>query len=261
MRQFPAEFESFLSAKGRHLLAGRSDLAGALADPRRRFLAADGLLDAWQVEAARKLLDKALLPHLSRIDRPVPPEATWEMRENYGELLPKTVLVSTATFERKRGRAWQAAVEIGLAAMLASESFRRFAEALAGRKLAKRWGMQALCYGPGDYAGPHNDHQPENPQARQGYVDIHLSLPSRDVVQQFLVYAVSGHFTQVESVAKPGRVTAYRLPLWHYTTPLVAKLGHEDSARRWVLLGTFLYADTTSRADKQAVGSKPSNLR
>ncbi len=261
MRQFPAEFESFLSTKGRRLLAGCSALAGTLADPRRRFLAADGLLDARQVEGARALLDKALLPHLSRIDRPIPPEATWEMRENYGELLPKTMRVSTATFERKRGRAWQAAVETGLATMLGSESFCRFGEAIAGRALAKSWGMQALCYGPGDYAGPHNDHQPENPKAKQGYVDIHLSLPSRDVAQQFLVYAVSGHFTKNESVTKPGRVTAYRLPLWHYTTPLVARRGREASARRWVLLGTFLYADTSSPAGKQAVGSKRRNLR
>ena len=104
--------------------------------------------------------------------------------------------------------------------------------------------MQALCYGPGDYAGPHNDHQPENPTAKQGYIDIHLSLPSPDVAQQFLVYAQTGHFTKIESVTKPGRVTAYRLPLWHYTTPLVAKRGREPLARRWVLLGTFLYADS-----------------
>ena len=242
--------------KGRRLLAGRSDLAGALADPRRRFLAADGLLDSRQVEGARRLLDKALLPHLSRIDRPIPPEATWEMTENYAELLPKTMRVSTATFERRRGRAWQAAVEIRLAAMLGSDSFRRFAEALAGRRLAKPWGMQALCYGPGDYAGPHNDHQPENPKAKQGYIDIHLSLPSRDVAQQFLVYAQTGHFTKIESVARPGCITAYRLPLWHYTTPLVAKRGRKQSARRWVLLGTFLYAEASSRAAPRTVGSR-----
>lgn len=261
MRQFPAEFEDFLSARSRRLLAGGADLAGALADPRRRFLAADGLLDSRQVDGARALLDKALLPLLSRIDRPIPPEATWEMRENYGELLPKTMRVSTATFERKRGRAWQVAVEIGLTSMLGSDSFRRFAEAIAGRALARPWGMQALCYGPGDYAGPHNDHQPENPKAKQGYIDIHLSLPNRDVAQQFLVYAVSGHFTKMESVAKPGRVTAYRLPLWHYTTPLTAKAGREASARRWVLLGTFLFADAPSRAGRQAVGSMPKNSR
>ncbi len=256
MRQFPAEFEAFLSAKGRRLLAGRSELVGALADPRRRFLAADALLDPRQIEAARKLLDEALLSHLARVNRPIPPEATWEMRENYAELLPKTMRVSTATFERKRGRAWQAAVEIGLAAMLGSESFRRFAEALAGRALAKSWGMQALCYGSGDYAGPHNDHQPENPKAKQGYIDIHLSLPNRDVAQQFLVYAQTGHFTKIESVTRPARITAYRLPLWHYTTPLVAKRGRESSARRWVLLGTFLYAEASSRPTPGTIGSR-----
>src|SRR6266436_8356641 len=75
----------------------------------------------------------------------------------------------------------------------------------------------------------------------QGYIDIHLSLAGPAVAQQWLVYAVAGHFTKIESVARPGRVTAYRLPLWHYTTPLVAKRGREHEARRWVLLGTFLY--------------------
>ena len=242
MRKFPAEFEDMLSAKGRRLLAGASPLTGALADPRRRFLAADGLVDAARVEAGRRLLDRHLLPHLTRIDRPIPPEATWEMTENYGELLPKTARVSTATFERRRGAAWDTAETTGLAAMLRSASFRGFAEALAGRPLARRWGIQALCYGPGDYAGPHNDHHPEEPAARQGYVDIHLTLASPAVAQQFLVYAVSGHFSRVETTARSGRITAYRLPLWHYTTPLVAKRGREAEARRWVLLGTFLFA-------------------
>ena len=37
-----------------------------------------------------------------------------------------------------------------------------------------------------------------------------------------------------------GGVTCYRLPVWHYTTPMVAKRGREGDARRWVLLGTFL---------------------
>ena len=243
MRKFPGEFAAFLGLAGHRLLAGHSPLAGVLADPRRRFLAADGLLDPARLEPARLLLDRALLAHLSRIDRPIPPEATWEMKENYGELLPKTMRVSTATFERRRGRAWQAAEEIGLAAMLRSESFRAFAQVLAGRELARRWGIQALCYGPGDYAGPHNDHQPENPKARRGYVDIHVSLAGPAVAEQWLVYAAAGHFTKIESVARAGRVTAYRLPLWHYTTPLVAKRGREAEARRWVLLGTFLYAD------------------
>ncbi|HZT21208.1 MAG TPA: hypothetical protein VFA23_17475 [Dongiaceae bacterium] len=245
MRRFPAEFEGFLSARGQRLLAGRSPLAGALADPRRRFLAADGLLDPGKVEAGRRLLESQLLPHLARIDRPIPPEATWEMEENYAELLPKAMRASTAAFERRRGRAFEAAERIGLVAMLGSQSFRLFAERLAGRALSSRWGMQALCYGPGDYVGPHNDHHPEEPEARRGYLDLHLTLSSPDVAQQWLVYAVAGHFTRIEPAARTGRVSAYRLPLWHYTTPLVARRGREGGARRWVLLGTFLYKDPT----------------
>ena len=166
------------------------------------------------------------------------------MTESYAELLPKAMRVSTAAFERRRGHAFAAADKIGLDGMLRSASFRAFAERIAGRTLAARWGIQALCYGPGDHAGPHNDHHPDEPAARQGYVDIHLSLTSRAVAQQFLVYAVAGHFTRIEPAARPGRVTAYRLPLWHYTTPLVARRGREAEARRWVLLGTFLYRDS-----------------
>jgi hypothetical protein len=39
-----------------------------------------------------------------------------------------------------------------------------------------------------------------------------------------------------------GGVTVYRLPFWHYTTPLMARPGQDAAARRWVLLGTFLDA-------------------
>jgi len=241
MRRFPAEFEDFLSVKGRRLLAGSSPLAGALADPRRRFLAAEGLLDAGQVEAGRLLLERHLLAHLSRIDRPIPPEATWSLRQNYAELLPKTMRVSTATFERRRCQAFAAAERIGLIAMLRSASFGAFAEALAGRKLEGRWGIQALCYGAGDYVGPHNDHHPELPEARRGYFDLHLTLSAPGVAQQWLVYAVGGHFSRIEPVSRSGKLTAYRLPFWHFTTPLVARRGREGEARRWVLLGTFLY--------------------
>ena len=164
-------------------------MAGALADPRRRFLAADGLIDPARAEAGRLLLERHLLPHLARIDRPIPPEATWEMTENYGELLPKTARVSTATFERRREPAGKAAEQIGLAAMLRSASFRGFAEALAGRPLARRWGMQVLCYGPGDYAGPHNDHHPEDPR-RARAMSTSISPSTRPAVaHQWLVYA------------------------------------------------------------------------
>ncbi len=39
-----------------------------------------------------------------------------------------------------------------------------------------------------------------------------------------------------------GAISIYKLPFWHYTTPLWGKPGREDAARRWLLLGTFRIA-------------------
>ena len=242
MRQFPGEFEDLLSREGRRVLAGASLLCGALADPQHRFIAAAGLIQPQKARAAAALLNRALYDSLSSIDQPIPADAMWEMTENYGEMLPKTARVKTAYLDRRRARAYKAAEAAGLLAMLRSESFGVFAAALAGRELRPRWGIQALCYGPGDYAGPHNDHHPQEAVASHGYLDMHITLAGRGVAQQWLVYARQGHFSEVVDVATAGGLTAYRLPFWHYTTPLVAKRGAaEADARRWVLLGTFLY--------------------
>jgi len=242
MQRFPSEFEDLLSREGRRALAGHSPLCGALADPRRRFIAMRGLIKPRMARAAAALLSRALYDSLSSIDQPIPPEAMWEMTANYAEQLPKTARVKTAYLERRRGRAYQRAEAAGLVAMLRSVSFGAFAAALAGRDLKPRWGIQALCYGPGDYAGPHNDHHPEEPAASRGYLDVHVTLAGSGVAQQWLVYARQGHFSEVVDVATAGGITAYRLPFWHYTTPLVAKpRAKAADARRWVLLGTFLY--------------------
>ena len=233
----PAEFEDLLSRAGRRVLAGSHPLCGALADPRRRFLAADDLLDRAKAARLRRVLEEALTPTLEPLDKPVPPETIWEMRRDYGELLPKTARARTVFFDSRREPGVRAAGRIGLVRMMRSPSFRAFAEALAGRRLCAGWGLQVLRYGPGDYAGPHNDHHPENPEARRGYLDLHLSLCTPGVAHQWLVYARAGHFSEIVSVAGPATVTAYRLPFWHYTTPLVGG----PKAARWVLLGTFLY--------------------
>jgi hypothetical protein len=186
------------------------------------------------------VLEQSLVDQLELMERPIPPESISGMRHDYGELLPKTSRAHTIYFESRRERGVKAAERIGLTRMMRSESFRAFAEALAGRRLETNWGLQVLRYGAGDYAGPHNDHHPQNKDARGGYIDLHLSLCSPDVAHQWLVYSRAGHFSEVVSVAKPATVTAYRLPFWHYTTPLVTKRGKD--AARWVLLGTFLYA-------------------
>jgi hypothetical protein len=190
-------------------------------------------------------LDVSLADKLELMARSIPPESIFEMHHDYAELLPKTSRAHTIYFDSRREAGFKAAEHIGLVRLMRSASFRAFAEALAGRRLASNWGLQVLRYGPGDYAGPHNDHHPENKAARGGYIDLHLSLCSPAVAHQWLVYSRAGHFSEIVSVARPASITAYRLPFWHYTTPLVAKRGHLDAAR-WVLLGTFLYADPTS---------------
>jgi hypothetical protein len=234
----PSEFEDLLSRQGRRVLAGTHPLCGALGDPRTRFLAVGDLLDRGKVARLRRKLESDIAPALEALERPVSPDTIWKMKEDYSERLPKSSRARTVFFESRREKGYKAAEKIGLVKLLRSQSFRAFAEALAGRKLHRDWGMQVLRYGPGDYAGPHNDHHPENPDARAGYIDLHLSLCGPGVAHQWLVYARAGHFSEIVSVAGPATITAYRLPFWHYTTPLVGT----PKAARWVLLGTFLYA-------------------
>lgn len=248
MRRFPAEFSSLLTPAGRRVLAGRDpDLRGALADPKRRFLVLQGLVDPKKSEACRALLDRTMFPLLSPLEEPIPPEILLTQERNAEEWLPKTARQKTAYLQRRTARAYKEAERIGLVAMLKSESFGRFAATLAGRPLQATWGIQLLGYGTGDYVGPHNDHFPEEPDAADGYVDVHLTLANDAVAHQWLVYAERGHFTRIQPVHADGGITAYRLPFWHYATPLAAKPGREGEARRWVLLGTFLFAKEKSR--------------
>lgn len=233
----PAEFEDLLSRAGRRVLAGTHPLCGALANPRTRFLSSEDLLDRAKVARLRRALEAELPDTLEPIERPIPPDTIFEMKSDYAELLPKSSRARTIYFESRREPGVKAAERIGLEKMMRSQSFRAFAEALAGRRLKAGWGLQVLRYGPGDYAGPHNDHHPENKAAVGGYIDLHVSLCGPGVEHQWLVYSRAGHFSEIVSVAGPATVTAYRLPFWHYTTPLVGT----PKAGRWVLLGTFLY--------------------
>jgi hypothetical protein len=243
----PPEFEDLLNAAGRRVLAGTHPLCGALANPRTRFLVRHDLVDRAKADRLRRTLEGSLEDKLEPIERPIPPESISKMREDYGELLPKTSRARTIYFESRREPGVKEAERIGLVRLMRSPSFRAFAEALAGRKLAAGWGLQALRYGPGDYAGPHNDHHPENKDARSGYIDLHVSLSAPTVAHQWLVYSRAGHFSEIVPLAGPATVTAYRLPFWHYTTPLVARRGRADAAR-WVLLGTFLFANGSPAA-------------
>lgn len=239
MKRFPAEFADLLTPKGCRILEGKTELR---VDGETPFAALGGLIASETARDAWRLLDRALGPHVVPLAQPIPPESITGQTRNYQERLRKTARMRTAYLERRGSKAWEAAERIGLVAMTGSSTFRRFVEALADRPLAREFGRQVLCYGPGDYAGPHTDHHPEDPRAAGGYVDMHLSFAGPGVARQLLVYARDGHFSEEVSVATAGGITVYRLPFWHYTTPLKAKPGGTATARRWVVLGTFLYA-------------------
>lgn len=241
MKSFPREFEALLTKTGRRVLAGKHPkLSGALAQGQSRFVGADDLLDPRKSRALAGLLETALGGSMMTMEQPIPRGATWKMKTAYTEKLPKTVLVGTAMLDDRKSPARARAEEIGLIAMLRSKSFHAFAEALSGYPLRRQWGLQTLCYRPHDYSGPHNDHHPDEPYGCDGYTDLHLTFCTSGVAHQWLVYERASHLQDIRSIATVGGVTCYRLPFWHYTTPLVAKRGREASARRWVLLGTFL---------------------
>jgi hypothetical protein len=240
---FPTELEDLLTRAGKRVLAGTASVCGALADPRRRFVALRGMVDTAKAERLRATLEREMAPLLTDLSRPIPPETIWDMERDYDDWLPKSVRCRTAYLEKRRGAAWRRAKALGLIDLLSSPSMIAFGEAVLGRKLDPDGGQQVLRYGPGDYAGPHTDHTPEIKRAARGYLDFHLSLAGPGIAHQYLVYARSGHFTEMASVAETGCLTLYRLPFWHYTTPLMAKPGQEKKAARWVLLGTFLFAE------------------
>lgn len=233
--RLPGEFAELLSVNGRRVLDGKLH-RGALATGRRFFAFPDLIAPKAAANVLATLEKSFPTSSLTRMEQPIPPDSTWAMTENYSELLPKTARVWTAMLESKRAATYKRAEEIGLIALLGSESFRRFAQNLNGRPIREDHGIQLLCYGPGDYSGPHNDHHPEDAEAQDGYLDVHLTFCNRAVRRQLLVYERAGHFSEVQQVFGLGLITAYRLPFWHYTTPLEG----QPAARRFVLLGTFL---------------------
>jgi len=238
---FPSEFADLLNRRGRKLLDGDGRGCDVF---RRRGATPIVLFDDYIDEGvARRCiadLDAAMYPTLKRMHTPIPRRSLTDMTENYAESLRKTVRVRTATFNSRDSQALRAANAVGLGPMLKSESFRRFAEAVVGEPLRRDyWGRQVICYEPGDYSGPHNDHHPEHDWVKNGFVDVHIMFSNDAVASQLLVYEERGFLSRSHEVAGRSGIAVYRLPFWHYTTPLAARRGREAEARRWLLLGSF----------------------
>lgn len=232
MKRFPDEFADLLSPRGKRVLAGKDPKAcNALVE--ERFFCALDLLTPAARTAGPKLLAKAFAPCMKEMSAPIPPADQSSFHSGM-EKLPKVGRVLEADGQEAIDRA----KDCGLMAMLQSGSYRAFVEAIAGRKLRGPDMLQVFCYRPGDYAGPHTDHHPEAPARVHGYIDTHLTFTTPGIDHQYLVYGRPlDHLDQVLPVQTSGAVTAYRLPFWHYVTPLVGR----PKARRWLVLGTFLF--------------------
>ncbi len=239
-RVFPAEFSDLLRPRGARRAARLAASLGAAEPP---FVALAGAVDPARAARGRAALAARMLPHLSRIDVPIPPETIWNQTRSFQERLPKVARLRTAYLERRGTRAWRAAEDLGVIGLLRSASLRRFGESLCGRALKPQVGCQILCYGPGDYMGPHHDHHPDIPGARDGYLDIHIGLAAPAVRGQTLLLARGGHLTESVELARPSLIAAYRLPFWHQIAPLAPRPGADPAqALRWVLLASFRFA-------------------
>lgn len=243
MRSFPPEFADLLSRKGRRILdRGLPEASEVFSRPRpgeASIVVLPGAIEPEKARACRRLLDGSLHETLRPIRSPIPPETITGMRRNYSEKLPKTLRLQTAYLKSRRSASYRAAERIGLLATMRSASFSAFAAAVTGLPLENGHSVQVIEYEQGDHSGPHNDHHPESPNTRQGFVDLHVMLSNEAVAHQWLVCESGGYLARSYDVAGDGTIAVYRLPFWHYTTPLAGRRGREGEARRWLLLGTF----------------------
>ncbi|MCU1264659.1 MAG: hypothetical protein JWM21_977 [Acidobacteria bacterium] len=242
-KKFPREFSELLTPRGLQILNGQAPEACARFGTTEAYFANfPKLIRRLQASQCMRLLDQNLYEYMRVEQRRIPPDSITGMKENYSDTLTKTMHIKTGCLLTKTSKVYQAARKIGLVQMMQSESFARFAEVVTGLKLERNLNMQVSCYEPGDYAGPHNDHHPEFPDIRNGYIDFHVMFANDAVAHHYLVYAERGHFSKIVDINIHGAISVYKLPFWHFTTPLAAKPGREAEARRWLLLGSFVIA-------------------
>jgi hypothetical protein len=253
MKCWPAEFSELLNAQGRVLLEQPAPLSQFAMDnaqtpyvnlrelltPQARAGCLDLLEQRWPVMQGHREehplrpadqcnpdLDYISGPYNSRLYHMYCPIAVDEGDEDFTRFF----------------------VESGLLAMCRSDSMRRFAEAITGYQLLQnqRSGVLVICYGANDYLSMHND--VKWPQTAGwvdsaepiAYVDLHLSFATDAAEQQYLVIQ-QGAFCNRIMGGKPvnGTVSVYRLPFWHYATPLIPAAGREDHCRRWIVMANY----------------------
>jgi hypothetical protein len=235
MRTFPHEFSSLLKpAIWSQRQAGR-----AITGDRNRLRWFPLALRRAQAAACLAQLERVMAPHLRRVLAPIDPDLIRKLKKNYTEALPKTIRNASIGLNTTRSAAYAAAKRIGLVEMLSSPSLQQFAESVTGFTLYSGPSLQIIRYQAGDYVGPHNDHHPEAPEIRDGYIDLQITLTQPGVARQYLLYeAADGYFNCSCNVGIASGVSVSMLPFWHQVTPLEVKSGHAD-VHRWLLLVSF----------------------
>lgn len=239
MKTFPAEFEDLLNKNGKKILNGHYEPGNFGRKGGTPIEVVKGVIDDKVAAHCVRILHQYFFKHLKTIASPIDPKELSGMKKNYTEKLAKTLKMKTLELGVRKSKTNQLAQECGLMQMLASDSLKAFAEAVTKEPFGSAENNQIICYQHGDYVSPHNDHHPENDNVKNGYYDIHIMFSNEHVQHQWLVYEKSGFLNSTYDIASPSAIAIYKLPFWHYTTPMMAKSNKEKEAQRWLLLRSF----------------------
>ena len=235
MKRFPHEFSRLVKAK---VWNGRRTVRPIVRD-KDRFRWFPFAVPPENVTGGIRLLERYMAPHLRPVRGPIDPVSITGMRKNYSEVLPKTLRNSAVSLNGVRSAAVSAAREIGLMDLLKSESLREFAATVSGFRINADPALQLIRYMAGDYIGPHNDHHPEYPNLRDGYVDLQITLANDGVARQYFFHERGGFLNRSYNVGIASGVSISILPFWHQVTPLEVRRGRAADAQRWLLLVSF----------------------
>jgi hypothetical protein len=142
-------------------------------------------------------------------------------------------------------------MDSGLFNMSRSTHLKRLLEQITGYELEQDVsggsGILMVAYAEGGYVSPHTDVKwPRHmlwttSDAPIAYLDAHLAFSTDAVAEHRLIYQQGAHLNGITPADEPhnGALSVYRLPLWHATTPLIAKPGRGPDAHRWVLMLNF----------------------
>lgn len=239
LKKFPTEFEDLLNKNGKKILKGQYAAENFGKKGGTPIEVVKGVIDDAVAADCVAILKQNFHGRLKNVGSKLDPNAIKAMKKNYSEKLAKTLKMQTLELGVKKTKTNQMAHDCGLMQMMASDSLKAFAEAVTGETFGSPENNQIICYRHGDYVSPHNDHHPENDNVKNGYYDIHLMFSNEHVKHQWLVYEKNGFLNSTYDIASPSAIAIYKLPFWHYTTPMMGKEGKEDEAHRWLLLRSF----------------------